>query len=155
MKLCRLLPYLLLPAALFGAAPIEFTGVLVSDGGKVQVFLFNTLNQDFKLVPVGGKFGGYIVEDCIRPSSDKPEIVLASVTNPSSKQSLRIKAVSVGVSAAPSGPTTPATSAAKPAPTSGIDPVTLPPAATGAIDSPAAVIPLPVAPPPAAPVSVP
>ncbi len=89
----------LMPAALFGAAQIEFTGVMVYDSGKIHVFLVNKDTSDSKLIPVGGKFGGYIVEACNNPTSTKPEIVLASATNRAAKQTLRLKQVSIGVSA--------------------------------------------------------
>ncbi len=99
MTLRRLLPLLLLlPAALFAAAPLEFDGVLISDSGKIQVFLLNTSTLDVKLVPVGGKFGGYIVEACNNATGTKPEIVLVSVAN-RQKQTIRLKDVSVGISA--------------------------------------------------------
>jgi hypothetical protein len=98
----------LLPAALFAAAPIEFEGVQISDGGVIQVALVNTATLNFKWIPVGGKFGGYIVQACNNATTNKPEIVLVPSTSPNGpKQVLRIKDVSVGVPTGSFGTTTP------------------------------------------------
>ncbi|MEI6861800.1 MAG: hypothetical protein WCL04_06055 [Verrucomicrobiota bacterium] len=142
----------LLPAALFGAAPILFNGVLVDGNGKIQVFLRNTDTANTKLLPIGGKFGGYIVEACNNPTGTKPEIVLASITNPEVKQIVRLQQVSVGVSTSP----TPANTVnAAPVPTTPLPPGANadPAAVMSAIESQAAALSkaATAAPPPPAP----
>ena len=88
-----------LSAQTAGATGIKFKGVLVQ-GEEVKVCLINLSTNNAKWIPVGGKFGGYIVKSCAAKVMN-PYIVLAPPSGRGAETILRLDEVAAPVSTLP------------------------------------------------------
>jgi hypothetical protein len=107
-----------LSAQTTGASGIKFKGVVV-EGDEIKVCLVNLATNNAKWLPIGSKFGGYVIKSCAATLRN-PYVVLAPPTGRGAETILRLEEVAAPVNALPVitpittvGPAAPVTPAPK------------------------------------------
>jgi hypothetical protein len=88
-----------LSAQTTGASGIKFKGVVV-EGDEVKVCLVNLATNKAKWLPIGSKFGGYVIKSCAATLRN-PYVVLAPPTGRGAETILRLEEVAAPVNALP------------------------------------------------------
>lgn len=88
-----------LSAQTTGASGIKFKGVVV-EGDEVKVCLVNLATNNAKWLPIGSKFGGYVIKSCAATLRN-PYVVLAPPTGRGAETILRLEEVAAPVNALP------------------------------------------------------
>jgi len=88
-----------LSAQTAGASGIKFKGVVVQ-GDEVKVCLINLATNNAKWLPVGSKFGGYVIKSCAATLRN-PYVVLAPPSGRGAETILRLEEVAAPVNALP------------------------------------------------------